>query len=112
MDQQLKRRMEIERLVVAHLVDTMREHGWNVDHVFDGEEECRECATTEQVFEHVFAVDACSIFFKNADGQINFALIVLGNDGHDAIADYSYGRDDFQEIVEKYVDPYCDSLID
>lgn len=106
----VEQRQSIERRLVTRLVETMAQHGWAVTHVNNGEAHIK-CGTVSEVLEEVFSVDESSIWFKKDGCSPHGALIVLGNDGYDAIADYSYAEDDdFMLIVETYVDPFIEEL--
>lgn len=101
----IEKRIDMERRLVRHLIRTMKKHGWIVANV-DGV----KCHTEAEVMDAVFAVDeSCIVFEKN---KIPHAvLIVLGNGGYDAIADYIYSPDDdFEKIMKEEVDPYADKL--
>ena len=105
-------RLALERQIIAHLIDTMRAHGWTVNHVYDGGEECRNCATTDATLEHVFSVDESQIIFENMAGRQHWVSIILGN-GVDCISDYSYAQhraDNFAKIMEEHVDPFVEAL--
>lgn len=107
----IQARIAMERKLVTHLCKTMREHGWVPIKVDDGGEMVW-CVTDEDVLDVVFSVDESTIHFKKG-GVRHGAYIVLGNDGYDAICDYSYSEDeddDFDEIMKKYVDPYAEQL--
>jgi len=106
-------RLATERKIIAHLIDTMRSHGWTVNHVYDGGDECHNCATTDATLEHVFSVDESQIIFENMAGRQHWALIILGN-GVDCITDYSYAQhraDNFAAIMEEHVYPFVEALL-
>ena len=106
----IEQRQGIERRLVRHLCATMRKHGWIPYKVDDGEEYVK-CETDDDVLDVVFSVDESSIRFKRDDGVRHGVLIVLGNDGWDAIADYGYSEtDDFRSIMEEEVDPFANEL--
>lgn len=111
----IKQRQEIERRVVRHLIRAMKKHGWDVIAVDDGGDELVPCITEMCVMENVFAVDESKILFRKWINRnrhrTHTALIVLGNDGWDAIADYTFrDDDDFGKVMELEVDPYIDKL--
>ena len=110
----VEKRQEIERIVVRHLIRTMKKHGWEAYAVDDGGDEPEKCRTEADVMELVFGVDEATIgFIKRVAPKpiMHRVLIVLGNDGWDAIADYSFSdSDDFGKIMELEIDPYCDAL--
>ncbi len=89
--QQIEKRMTLERRVVRHLIRTAKAHGYAVTKVNDGEEVVK-VSTEAEAMEVVFSVDECHIYFKHPDEpKAHCAFIVLGNDGWDAIADSSLG---------------------
>lgn len=110
----VEKRQEIERKVVRHLIRTMKKNDWLVYYVHDGEERC-QCLTEKDVMDAVFSVDESRIIFKKGTCS-RTAVIVLGNDGYDCIADHSCSNhalayDDFGEImdeVQEYADQFCE----
>ena len=103
---------EIERRVVRHLIRTMAEHGWNISRIYDGGEIDEDVLnpTEDEAMDTVFGVDTSMVYFTNGKAA-HVVQIVLGNDGYDCIADYSYSTtDDFEKLMTTKVDPYCDSL--
>jgi hypothetical protein len=109
----LETRIKVERQVVRFLCRTMKANGWEPVAVNDGERR-HATSTIKDVMEHVFGVDEARIVFHHkAIDKKHTALIVLGNDGYDAIADYGYSDDDdFNSIMENEVDMYVDRLVD
>lgn len=115
----VEKRQEIERKVVRRLIRAMKEKGWNVLYVNDGEEQVK-CRTEQEAIDTVFSVDESWIYFsKPVSDSRKFkrmAYIVLGNDGYDCIADHSCSvedesEDDFQSImdqVQEYADKFCE----
>lgn len=111
----VEQRIEMEKRIVRHLCDTLRSKGWIATHVNDGGDDDEPVSDTEEVVDAVFAVDTATIHFRKqvapGIGKTHFAMIVLGNDGYDCIADYSYSAtDDFGEIMEGVIAPFCDEL--
>lgn len=109
MTDQLTKRMAIERKVVRHLIRTAKQHGYAVTKIFDGEEMVK-CKTETEVMDTVFSVDECTIYFKRPDqAKGHCAVIILGNDGWDAIADNSIGEG-WDDVI-KECDAYSDKLV-
>lgn len=81
-------RCAVERMVVASLVTHMAKAGWTVAYVNDGEER-HKTQCLRDVLEAVFGVDESRICFEYPGAQRCVVVIVLGNDGWDAIADAS-----------------------
>ena len=110
----VEKRQEIERKVIRRLIRAMKDSGWIVYCIFDGEERVKPFPVTEKaVLDTVFSVDECSITFKKAGFEKGcVAQIVLGNDGWDCIADHSYPSEDheFVRIMDNEVYPYCEGL--
>ena len=74
---------------------------WEVSYVLDGGERVR-CSTEREILEAIFSVEESKIVFKKGNFG-HWVLIVLGNDGYDAIADYTYSNhpeDDFKKTME------------
>lgn len=112
-----QKRQEIEKRLVRKLVREMKAGGWDACRVWDGGENVK-CGSEGDVMDAVFSVDDSGIRFVKvlADGSkiARGAAIVLGNDGYDAIADYSLSdpacpEDDF-EVVMGRVSEYSDKL--
>ena len=103
-----EKRMNTERKVVRHLIRTAKQHGYAVTKVYDGEEMVK-CKTESEAMDAVFSVDESTIYFKHQDQpKGHCAVIVLGNDGWDAIADCSEGELWDDAIAE--CDAYSDKL--
>ena len=105
-ESQLNARMDMERNVVSKLLQVAKAHGYAVVKVDDGEE-VHKVTTDEQAMDAVFAVDEATIRFKHPDEpKTHCAVIVLGNDGWDAIADASVGEkwDAVMEEMNQYTD--------
>lgn len=100
----------MERRLVRFLIRTMKKHGWIAWAVHDGEEKIK-CSTEKEVMDAVFSVDESTIGFKK-DGIKHTAYIVLGNDGYDAICDYShnYEWDEFDSIMRGEIAEYQSKL--
>lgn len=108
----INQRLALERVIVKHLIETMAAHGWTVNHVWDGGDEVRSTDIGAQL-DAVFSVDESQIIFENTAGRQHWVSIILGNDGWDCIADYSYalhGADDFNKVMTDFVDPFIDTL--
>ncbi len=108
----IKERIAVERRLIRHLVRVMKQNGWEAICVDDGGEMVKTVSEAE-VLEAVFSVDESRIFFKKGD-QKHIALIVLGNDGYDAIADYTTSlgdKDGFGEVMNK-VNEYADYMME
>ena len=110
-------RMRVERELVANLIHHLYANGWQVHGVFDGEATQRiapdrqpvEAAAMRDTMEHVFAVDEAHIGVNkvHAGKRMRHTIfIVLGNDGWDAISDYSYAdeadSDGFKAVMEAF----------
>jgi len=105
----IEQRMKIERQVVRHLIRTAKKHGFALVAVNNGEERIKVKTETEAM-DHVFSVDESRIIFRHPTHTVNHvAQIVLGNDGWDAIADWSEGPlwEDVMKECEAYSDMLC-----
>ncbi len=106
---ELSERQTIERRVIRHLIRTARAHGYALVRVWDGEASIR--VTSERdALDAVFSVDESRIVFKHpSEEKAHCAVIVLGNDGWDAVADASTGGlwDAVIEENEMYADRLC-----
>lgn len=109
---QLEARMNMERRLVRRLIRIAKVHGYAVVKVDDGEE-VHKVKTEAEAMDAVFAVDECTIRFKHPDQpKTHCAVIVLGNDGWDDIADYSEGEkwDDVMAEMDAYSDKLCEEV--
>jgi len=107
----VNQRLALERVIIKHLIEAMAAHGWHVDHVWDGGAEVHS-SEIGGLLDAVFAVDESQIIFENRAGRQHWVSIILGN-GIDCISDYSFAQhraDDFEAVMETYVDPFVESL--
>ena len=114
-----QQRIEVERKIVAFLFNTMSQHGWHVDYIFDGGDNVRYAEWTEAaVLDTVFSADEALISFVKATGcrgRIRRSVhIVLDNRSWDCINDNSASdpdntEDDF-EVVVKLVDTFAEQF--
>lgn len=107
----IEERQSIERKVVRHLFKTMKQHGWYVCNVWDGET-LTHVTGCKEAMALIFNLDECQVRFEKA-GRRHSVYLVLGNDGYDVVADYGYSQDDadgFAAIMEGPVAGYADQL--
>lgn len=93
-DAGVRARRMMELRVVWGLIRHLDAAGFNAVQVDNGEE-LIDTDTDEQVMEHVFSVDESRVYFRDGNNQRRMVYIVLGNDGWDAISDYSDDRGPF-----------------
>lgn len=109
-------RQSIERRMVRRMIRTAIVAGWTIPKVDDGEDDVK-CATERDVMDAVFSVDESCVYFKKdyhdtegiARTKLGTAIIVLGNDGWDCIADNSTGALFVEEVMDP-MDAYSDKL--
>ena len=114
-----EKRIEIERKIVTFLYNAMAAAGWQVDYIFDGQDNVRYAEWTEaDVLDTVFSVDETMVSFVKSTvgrGRIRRSVyIVLGNSGWDCINDHAVSdpdntEDDF-EAVMKTVDTFAEQF--
>ena len=113
-----EKRIEIERKIVSFLYNAMAAAGWQVDYIFDGEDNVRYAEWTEaKVLDTVFSVDDAMISFVKSTGRGRIRRnvdIILGNSGWDCINDHSLSNpnnpdDDFEDVM-KTVDTLAEQL--
>ena len=112
-----EQRIEVERKIVAFLFNTMSQHGWHVDYIFDGGDNVRYAEWTEaKVLDIVFSVDEAEISFVKSTGRGRIRRgvdVILGNDGWDCVNDHSLSNpnnpDDNFEAVMKMVDTFAEA---
>jgi hypothetical protein len=109
----IEQRIAIEKRMVRKLIRVAKAHGYKLTKIWDGEQ--MERVTTEtEAMDLVFNLDECRMYFKR-DNQpkAHCAVIILGNDGWDAIADCSVGEgwDDVMSVMNDYSDKLCDEML-
>lgn len=108
----IETRITAEKSIVKNLVKECLAIGGLQSTVFvvsyEGEEDRIVCTTAKAVWENVSAVDEAYITVINqfTGKKLGVFFIVLGNDGFDCIADYSYNE--FCEKVDKALHPLVD----
>ncbi len=115
----VEQRIAIERKIVQHLVDTMSQHGWQVDYIFDLEANVKHAEWAEAaVLDTVFSADEVLISFVKATGcrgrTLRSVHIVLDNRSWDCINDNSASdpdntEDDF-DVVMKLVNTFAEQF--
>ena len=113
-----EKRIEIERKIVAFLYNAMAAAGWQVDYIFDGEDNVRYAEWTEaDVLDTVFSVDEAQVSFVKSTGRGRIRRVVdiiLGNSGWDCINDHSLSNpnnpDDNFEDVMQLVDTFTEQF--
>lgn len=114
-----QQRIEVERKIVAFLFDTMSQHGWQVDYIFDLEANVKHAEWAEAaVLDTVFSADEVLISFVKATGcrgrTLRSVHIVLDNRSWDCINDSSASdpdntEDDF-DVVMKLVNTFAEQF--
>ena len=114
-----EKRIEVERKIVAFLFNTMSQHGWQVDYIFDDQRNVRYAEWAEAaVLDTVFSADEVLISFVKATGCRGRILrsvhIVLDNRSWDCIndsfaSDPDNTEDDF-DIVMKLVNTFAEQF--
>lgn len=113
-----EKRIEVERKIVAFLYNAMAAAGWQVDYIFDGQDNVRYAEWTEtKVLGIVFSVDEAQISFVKSTGRGRIRRVVdiiLGNSGWDCINDHTCSDpndvDDNFEAVMKLVDTFAEQF--
>ena len=113
-----QQRIEVERKIVAFLFNTMAQHGWQVDYIFDGCDNVRYAEwTVDAVLNTVFSVDEATISFVKSTGRGRIRRVVniiLGNDGWGCVNDHSLSNpnnpDDNFEDVMQLVDTFAEQF--
>lgn len=101
-------RRELEKKVVRAVITHLENGGWKPVAVDNGGHEYEVEAPyskggvpIEEVIEHSFAADEAHIFFSNGK-ETHYIYLVLGNSPEEVISDYSYGMDNFSELMESF----------
>lgn len=97
-------RGRLERRVIAAAIAHLQQAGFTLVSVDDGEEDTK-VTTAKEAMELVFNLDECRIYFRKQGFNPHNLLIVLGNDGWDAISDYTYTAGD-PDGFEKAMDAF------
>lgn len=101
-------RIAIEKKIVRKAIRTLKDAGWLLVGVFDGEE-YQAITTEKEAIETGFSVDEFKLYFKKDDSARHAIYFVLGNDGYDVICDYSYGEQSFfnaMNIINQYAEKF------
>ena len=101
--------IEVERKIVAFLYNAMAAAGWQVDYIFDGQDNVRYAEWTEaKVLDTVFSVNDATVSFVKSTGRGRIRRVVdiiLGNSGWDCVNDHSLSNpnnpdDDFEDVMQ------------
>ena len=87
----------IERAVAFNLLRHLAASGWDVVRVDDGDEQTtvtKESDPALAAMNLIFNLDIGWVHFAQAKGAFHAVSLVLGNDGTDLVADWSYAKDD------------------
>jgi hypothetical protein len=95
--QQLHPRMKVERRVVANLIHVLQHAGFWVYSLYDGEEttlledlKVTPAEALKATMELAFNLDECRVYFRHPEVKLTqWVYLVFGNDGWDAVCDYS-----------------------
>lgn len=104
-----EKRHEVEKKVVRHLIRAMREGGWTLSTVNDGEEE-HKVNTEAAALEHVFSVDEAWMAFRKGMRKCVFFFVMGNDDGTTVIADYTIPQGENVEEIMEGVDSWIDTL--
>lgn len=111
-----EKRIEVERKIITFLYNAMAAAGWQVDYIFDGQDDVQYAEWTEaKVLDIVFSVDEAQIsFVKPRPGLHRGVRLILGNSGWDCINDHACSDpnipDDNFEAVMKLVDTFAEQF--
>lgn len=104
-------RQRIEVAVVRLLLTQAQLAGFTLYAIDDGEDVIR-VKTADRAMKEIFNRDECYIKFrKPEDKQFFWARIILGNDGDDAISDYSTDDGPFDHMMEEVSDTIAQGVI-
>lgn len=101
----VQRRIRVEVKVVETAIARILATGnWKLIGIDNGDE-VEKFDTIEKALPYIFDLDDCSVLFKTTNpektkAQHRWFRVVLGNDGYDAISDYSAYDDDFQSVLD------------
>ena len=104
---EIDKRIALEHELAEFLFKTARAGGFIPQKVWDGGEFVRSDDDDKVLIDAIFSVDESTAYFKHATLGVYCAVIVLGNDGWDAIADCSTGPgwDEVIKAVEDMFEP-------
>lgn len=103
-----EQRSAIEKKIVRKLIRVAKAAGFAIAYIDDGEERVK-VAGEKEAMDLIFDLDEAGICFKGQEGRFA-VLLVLGNDGYDVIADYSFREGGAFQAVMKEVDDYVEGL--
>ena len=90
---------------IQKLLDIVKENGWEIEDVFDGEENIKD-----DDLETILSVDEAAINIKK-DGYSASLSVMLGETPYESVFDYSWQRDMPDELkrhLDKTVNTYYD----
>jgi hypothetical protein len=94
-----------ERQAVFNLMNYMKQNGWIISAIDNGEERI-EVANSEmtdrEVMEHIFSVDDSYMYFIAPDKEEHWVYFVFGNSPEEVICDHSDTKDGFSELVSAF----------
>jgi hypothetical protein len=104
-DPSVRERAKIELAIVHELIKRLKAAGFSKLFVDDGDDEKQDCDDDEQTLvTAIFAVDQAHL--ETVTGMQVF--LVMGNDGHDIIADYHIGLEKIMDpLLEWIEEEYC-----
>lgn len=101
----VKARQDLERQVAVALISAGLAAGYTIA-VDDGEEEFPQMTDQDAILEKMFSVDEERLQFYKDGEWYGSVFLVYGNDGWDAVCDYSTKLEHIMggvnELVEKY----------
>lgn len=105
----VKMRQEIERKIIAQIVDSAFANGYSIS-VNDGEETVLKKSTNKtQIMNAIMSTDEDVLYIHDKAGaRLGSVYLIYGNDGHDVIADYTAGLESLLEEANKLADAYAD----
>lgn len=88
-----------DRAGIRQIIRALREKGYTLVEVYDGEEDVKVSTETEAI-DAIMAVDDATLFVRTPDGSRNpWVRFVLGNDPEEVVCDHVVDCQDFEEII-------------
>ncbi len=101
----VKERQALEREVAVALIEAGLKAGYEIA-VDDGEEEFPRTTDQNLILSQMFSVDEENLYFYRDGLRYGWVFFVYGNDGWDAINDYSSKMDHIMDGVNAIVKKY------
>lgn len=89
-----EKRIATEKRIVRRVIKDLADNGYNVTHVWDGEEIIKNPRTVKAIIDAAFAVDISKIYFGKK------WILLVGGNGEEIISDYTWDEGTFSATID------------